>query len=171
MNQSVAAKIDSLGPEKLNVAEISGDLHSHRPWSEYTALSWPEFDLSAPLTQKRSFDLVICEQVLEHVPDPWAAARNLFELCRPGGRLIVSTPFLVKLHEEFFQLDYWRFTPRGLQTLLTGAGFEIEQLESWGNRACVVGNFTSWSGYRRWHSLRNEPGFPVQVWAFAKRPD
>ncbi len=34
----------------------------------------------------------------------------------------------------------------------------------------MVGNFTGWSGYRRWHSLRNEPDFPVQVWAFAKRP-
>ncbi len=171
MNASVEAKIDTLDPSGVRVAEISGDLHGTRPWREYTALAWPDFDLSAPLTETRRFDLVICEQVLEHVPDPWAAVRNLHALCEPGGRLIVSTPFLVKLHEEFFQRDYWRFTPRGLETLLTGAGFEIEQLESWGNRACVVGNFSSWSAYRRWHSLRNEPDFPLQVWAFARRPE
>lgn len=171
MNESVDARIESLEPPALSVAEISGDLHSHRAWRDYTALAWPDFDLSAPLTEERRFDLVICEQVLEHVPDPWAAVRNLFELCRPGGELIVSTPFLIKLHEEFFQNDYWRFTPRGLRTLLEGAGFEVESLEAWGNRACVVGNFTSWSAQRRWHSLRNEPDFPVQVWAFARRPE
>ncbi len=171
MNDSVEARIGALDPPSRSVAEISGDLHSHRPWREYAALAWPEFDLSAPLTEKRRFDVVICEQVLEHVPDPWAATVNLFALCKPGGELIISTPFLIKLHEEVFQLDYWRFTPRGMRTLLEGAGFEVESVEAWGNRACVVGNFTSWSAYRRWHSLRNEPDFPVQVWAFARRPD
>lgn len=171
MNDAVEARIVALDPATKSVAEISGDLHSHRPWREYTALAWPEFDLSAPLTETRQFDVVICEQVLEHVPDPWAAVRNLFALCQPGGELIVSTPFLIKLHEEFFQNDYWRFTPRGMRTLLEGAGFEVEELEAWGNRACVVGNFSSWSAHRRWLSLRNEPDFPVQVWAFARRPE
>jgi SAM-dependent methyltransferase len=170
MNAAVEARIAELEPNTKSAAEISGNLHTDRGWREYTALAWPDFDLSAPLTVKARFDVVICEQVLEHVPDPWAAAINLHELCRPGGELIVSTPFLVKLHEEAFQLDYWRFTPRGLRTLLEGAGFEVQTLESWGNRACVVGNFTSWSGHRRWHSLRNEPDFPLQVWAFARRP-
>ncbi len=103
---------------------------------------------------------MICEQVLEHVPDPWAAARNLRELCLPGGRVIVSTPFLVKVHElpAYGMLDYWRFTPRGLTTLLEGAGLEVESRGSWGNRQCVVGNLGRWSAYRRWHSLHNEPG-------------
>ena len=66
--------------------------------------------------------------------------------------------------------DYWRFTPRGLRTLLERAGLEVEEVGSWGNRDCVVGNFDSWSAFRRWHSLRNEPDLPVQVWAFARRP-
>ena len=68
-------------------------------------------------------------------------------------------------------LDYWRFTPRGLRTLLEGAGLEVERVESWGNRECVIGNFSRWSAYRRWHSMRNEPDFPVQVWAVARRPE
>ena len=34
--------------------------------------------------------------------------------------MIVSTPFLIKVHELalFNMNDYWRFTPRGLRTLL-----------------------------------------------------
>ena len=55
------------------------------------ASSFPAFDLCAPLTETRRFDVVICEQVIEHVEDPWAAVANLRELARPGGHVIVST--------------------------------------------------------------------------------
>ncbi len=56
--------------------------------------------------------------------------------------------------------DYWRFTPRGLRTLLERGGLEVDEVGSWGNRDCVVGNFDSWPAFRWWHSLRNEPDLP-----------
>ena len=120
---------------------------------------------------RQSYDVVICEQVLEHVIDPWAAARNLRGLCVPGGHVVVSTPFLIRVHElpAYGMRDYWRFTPRGLRALLEGAGLVVDEVGSWGNRDCVAGNFDRWPAYRRWHSLRNEPDLPVQVWAFATR--
>ena len=115
---------------------------------------------------------MICEQVLEHVVDPCAAARNLHGLCVPGGHVIVTSPFLIKVHElpYFGMRDYWRFTPRGLETLLERGGLEVYAVGAWGNRQCIVGNLGSWSAQRWWHSLRNEPDLPVQVWAFARRP-
>jgi SAM-dependent methyltransferase len=172
LNRTVDAYIASLDPRRCTAAEISGDAHASKAWKEYAALAYPEFDLCAPLAEARRFDVVICEQVLEHVPDPCAAAANLRQLCAAGGHVIVSTPFLVRVHELplFLMGDYWRFTPRGLRTLLERAGLEVEEVESWGNRECVVGNFRRWSAYRRWHSLRNEPEYPVQVWAFARNP-
>ena len=99
--------------------------------------------------------MVICEQVLEHVVDPCAAAANLRRLCTAGGHVIVSTPFLVKVHElpAYAMRDYWRFTPRGLRLLLEEAGLEVDAVDAWGNRQCVVGNLSRWSAYRRWHSL------------------
>jgi hypothetical protein len=108
--------------------------------------------------------------VLEHVPDPWVAASNLRAMCAPNGHVIVSTPFLVRVHELplFAMGDYWRFTPRGLRTLLEGVGLQVDTVGSWGNRACVIGNFDRWAARRPWHSMRNEPDFPVQVWAFAR---
>jgi hypothetical protein len=111
----------------------------------------------------------MCEQVLEHVVDPGAAAANLRELSAEGGHVIVSTPFLIKVHElpMFAMHDYWRFTPRGLRTLLERVGLEVNTVGSWGNRRCVAANFDRWAAYRRWRSLRNEPELPVQVWAFA----
>jgi SAM-dependent methyltransferase len=172
LNAKIDTHISALRPAQLRAAEISGATHAGRGWKEYASLSYPEFDICAPIEESAQFDLVICEQVLEHVPDPWRAVANLGELCVPGGHVIVSTPFLVRIHElpAFDMRDYWRFTPRGLRTLLEGAGLEVNEVSSWGNRDCVVGNFDCWPAYRWWHSLRDEPDLPMQVWAFAKRP-
>ena len=173
LNRSVDAYLAALDLPSLTAAEISGSAHADKGWKEFTSLDFPEFDLCAPLESGRGpYDVVICEQVLEHVVDPCAAARNLRELAVPGGRVVVSTPFLVRVHELplYGLVDYWRFTPRGLRTLLERAGLEVDEMQSWGNRSCVVGNFDRWPTYRRWLSLRSEPDLPVQVWAFARRP-
>jgi SAM-dependent methyltransferase len=173
LNEAVDEHIAALDPPRLAAAEISGDAHAGKPWRSYTSLAYPAFDLCAPLETANAFDVVICEQVIEHVVDPAAATANLRELCNPGGHVIVSTPFLVKVHELALAdiRDYWRFTPRGLRLLLERAGLAVDTIGSWGNRECVVGNLNRWSGHRWWHSLRNEPDFPIQVWAFARRPD
>ena len=86
--------------------------------------------------------------------------------------MIVSTPFLVKIHELalFGMNDYWRFTPRGLRVLLENAGLAVDEVRSWGNRSCVVGNFDIWPAYREGQPLESEPDLPVQVWAFATNP-
>lgn len=170
--RAVDRHIETLGPRDLTAAEISGADHAAKPWRSHTSLDYPEFDLCAPLEGRGQFDVVICEQVIEHVADPWTAAENLRGLCRPGGHVIVSTPFLIRVHElpAYGLKDYWRFTPRGLRTLLEHAGLEVDQTGSWGNRRVVAGNLDHWPAYRRWHSLRNEPDLPVQVWAFARNP-
>jgi SAM-dependent methyltransferase len=170
MNRAVDEYVAALDPPRRTAAEISGDAYADRPWREHVSLNYPEFDLCAPLTAPRRYDVVICEQVLEHVVDPWAAAANLRGLCVGGGHVIVSTPFLIRVHElPIYALrDYWRFTPRGLRTLLENAGLRVEAVDAWGNRECILGNLSRWSAYRRWHSLRNEPDLPVQVWAYAR---
>jgi SAM-dependent methyltransferase len=172
MNETIDAHIASLAPASQSAAEISGNSHADKPWKEYTSLSYPKFDLCAPIANQGTFDVVICEQVLEHVADPWRAVANLRELTAPGGHVIVSTPFLIKVHEiALFDLrDYWRFTPRGLLLLLESAGFVVDTVETWGNRRCVVGNFRRWSAYRPWHPLHNDRDLAVQVWAFARNP-
>lgn len=169
---AVDRHIERLGPARLSAAEISGAAHASKPWRRFSSLDFPAFDLCAPLGDHETYDVVICEQVIEHVIDPCAAAANLRGLCSSGGHVIVSTPFLVRVHElpMYGMRDYWRFTPRGLRTLLERAGLEVESVQSWGNRRCVTGNFDVWPAYRRWHSLRNEPDLPMQVWAFARRP-
>jgi SAM-dependent methyltransferase len=172
LNDAVRRHLESLGPAQRDAAEISGDARAGHGWKSFTSLNYPEFDLCAQLELAQRFDVVICEQVIEHVVDPAAAARNLRVLCRPGGQVIVSTPFLIRVHElpMFGMHDYWRFTPDGLRLLLHRGGLVVDSVHSWGNRSVIAANFDRWPAYRRWHSLRNEPDLPVQVWAFAHNP-
>ncbi len=173
LNRSIEERIDALDRAGLDAVEISGAAHAHPGWKSFTTLDYPDFDLCAPTLGRGPFDVVVCEQVLEHVADPWRAAQTLHDLCKPGGLVIVSTPFLVPVHElpAYGLCDYWRFTPRGLATLLESAGLTVEAVDCWGNRDCVAANLEHWAAYRSWHSLRNEVDIPLQVWAFSRRPD
>lgn len=166
MNERISAVLDGLPAGLCDAVEVSGDQHGGRPWRSYRRLSYPEFDLCSPSTVDQ-YDVVICEQVIEHVRDPGTAVSTLRELCRPGGVVVVSTPFLVRVHRE--PEDFWRFTPSGLRHLLEGAGLEVVSVSSWGNAACVSANFRRWVGRRRWDSLADDPDLPVVVWAVARR--
>jgi SAM-dependent methyltransferase len=168
MNRRISQHLAALGPERLTAIEISGSTHAQLPWRQYTGTDWTTFDVCAPPEALDQHDVVICEQVLEHVPDPWRAARTLHDLARPGGQVIVSTPFLMWVHGP---PDYWRFTETGMRLVLEGAGLVVDELDSWGSKRAVRGNLRRVPPMKPWRSLRNERPYPLVVWALAHRPD
>ena len=135
----------------------------------YRSMGFPDYDLCAG-TLDEKFDIIIVEQVFEHLLWPYRAARNVFQMLNPEGALLVTTPFLVKVHNS--PVDCSRWTELGLRHLLAEGGFDIDRITtgSWGNRACVRSNWWKWTIYQPWlHSLRNEPEFPFHVWALARK--
>jgi SAM-dependent methyltransferase len=164
--------IDRLRPECLDVLEISaGPQWSRRfNFGSYTATEYPGFDVCSEQLPQR-YDLIIADQVFEHVPWPYRAGRNLFGMLKHGGHLIVTVPFLVRVHPS--PLDCCRWTETGLSYLLQECGFVESRIQtgSWGNRACLKANLTHWRKRGFFGSLANEPNFPVAVWAFAQRWD
>jgi len=63
-----------------------------------------------------SVDVVLCTQVIEHIPEPVAVLQEIFRVLRPGGTLILSVPAIFPQHGS--PGDYWRYMPQGLSWLL-----------------------------------------------------
>jgi ubiquinone/menaquinone biosynthesis C-methylase UbiE len=79
-----------------------------------------------------SFDAVMCIEVLEHLPDPLCALRELARLLKPGGTLIVTAPFCSLTHYSpyFFYTGYSRYF---YEHWLSELGLEIEDMQFNGN--------------------------------------
>jgi len=170
MNRETRRLISNLDPASLKVLEVSGDAWGKSmPFKDYKSVQFPDFDISASVLEEQ-FDLIIAEQVFEHLLWPYRAATNVFKMLKPGGHFLVTTPFLIKIHAV--PVDCSRWTETGIKYFLAECGFDLDLVHtgSWGNRACVKANLIRWWEYRKhFHSLRNEPDFPVAVWALAQK--
>jgi len=81
-----------------------------------------------------SFDGVVAVEVFEHLQKPATAALEVFRVLRPGGRAIISIPFMYHVHGD--PSDYSRFTRFGLNELF--AKFGIVNIEEFGTRLSVM---------------------------------
>jgi SAM-dependent methyltransferase len=169
MDAETATLVRALDPSRLDALEISGDKWMRFGFQSYLAVHYPEFDICSP-TLDRRYDIVIAEQVLEHVLTPYRAVRAMHDLLTPGGYCLITTPFLIRVHAG--PHDCTRWTATGLKYFLAECGFPLDRIHAdmWGNRACAIANLYRFVAYRpRVHSLKNEPDFPVAVWALAQR--
>lgn len=79
-----------------------------------------------------SFDAILCSEVLEHVPDPTRVLDEFKRLLKPGGKLILTAPFMSLTHMAPYHFctgfsKYWYDHHLKLR------GFLIETLEANGD--------------------------------------
>ncbi len=174
MNRATQELVSSLPCAGLDVMEISGtDWNESRfKFRSYKSLSYPEYDICEGPAGTAVCDLLIAEQVFEHIRNPHKAIRNVFTMLRGGGAVLITTPFLTKIHPV--PQDMYRWTEGGIRFLFEEAGFTEVVTGSWGNRKCMIADMTpgmKWTMYHPMlHSLKNEPQFPVSVWALGRKP-
>jgi SAM-dependent methyltransferase len=81
-------------------------------------------------------DLILCTEVLEHLPEPHRALAEMRRVLVPGGFLIVTVPLIWGEHDY---VDYQRWTEAGLRRILQSAGFEIQALKRRGGIFTMLG--------------------------------
>jgi SAM-dependent methyltransferase len=72
-------------------------------------------------------DTVLCNEVLEHVPDPRCLLREVHRILKPDGHLLLTAPQTWGLH--LIPNDFYRFTGYGLMSLAQQCGFEVVYVE------------------------------------------
>jgi SAM-dependent methyltransferase len=98
-----------------------------------------------------SFDLILCNHVLEHVPNDRKAMKELYRVMRPGGTGIVQVPYAQNLantiedpfinnpteqEHRFGQRDHVRIYGSDYILRLEQAGFKVDLFDpmlSWGH--------------------------------------
>lgn len=143
-----------------------------------TEANFPEENVLDLSYSDESFDLVVADQVLEHVEGlPERAFEELFRVLRPGGYAVVTTCFINPIHD--FPHDYWRFSPAGLNLLGKRHGKTVES-GGWGNQLLWLYNWLG-CGHMptptpKWHPLNllaryNNPGWPASTWIVVKKDE
>jgi SAM-dependent methyltransferase len=138
---------DELG--RFSVLDVGCGVKPYEPlFSPYAAsyigvdvVDNPRADLQGPVEQlpveDASFDVVLCNQVLEHCDDPARAVSELRRVTAPGGRVLASTHGVMAYHPS--PADYWRWTHAGLEKLFgeNGSWASVRVTPASGTTACL----------------------------------
>lgn len=134
-----------------------------------------------------TFDTVLASDLLEHVYDARGLVGEISRLLRPGGHVIINTPFLYRLHEA--PHDYHRFTEFALRRMLEDAGLDCAHIEPCGDASIVVADIVAKCAARwglvgrfiavalqscmlrawRWRRQRKSSFFPITHFAVGKK--
>jgi 2-polyprenyl-3-methyl-5-hydroxy-6-metoxy-1,4-benzoquinol methylase len=94
---------------------------------------------------EKRFDVITFNDVLEHIPDPWAALKHCKNLLSESGSVVASIPNILYFHDfanmlltrnwkyedaGIFDRTHLRFfTKKSIYTLFTESGFAIESIK------------------------------------------
>ncbi|MHC4644169.1 MAG: FkbM family methyltransferase [Planctomycetota bacterium] len=132
---------------------------------------YPEFDAQdLSRIADSQYDLVYSNQILEHIPKPWVAAKEMVRVLRPGGLGLHTTCAFNPRHGPPVFNDYYRFLPDGLAELFEGVKVLVKA--GWGSRQALLYNLAIDDGHgalggRRFCEQigkRNEERYPWHVW-------
>ena len=132
------------GADVLDVGAGRGDFKAIFSRQAYLGLDiypYAETDLSVDLIdvcpfQPASFDLIVLANVLEHVYEYRKLIRVCAILLKPAGKLLITVPFLLKLHQE--PVDFHRYTHYALENVAMENGLQLETLDGYYNPIALL---------------------------------
>ena len=156
----------------------NGIIQKMCPGTVWEERAYPQYDI-AEIDSWSECDVVIADQVLEHVYKPWQAFNCAGQ--RVKQAFIVTVPFLLKVHAD--PSDFWRMTPDCIRELGKDAGFTDIHVDSWGNPQAEawLSKYLnrSWNTHlvidnnpeEEWRNalIENDPVTPIMIWAVLRR--
>ena len=123
------------------------------------------------------FDVVISDQVIQHLPNPWLAIQESFRVLKKGGLAIHTTSFWNPIFN--YPKDYCRFSPEALLALCP-EGIEVIECGGWGNRVAMMlmlirdpffrfMRIPDRPGIRNWLATYNDKRYPIHTWIVARK--
>ena len=97
-------------------------------------------DITAVPLPSESVDVISCDQVLEHLPDPVDAIREIARLLKPGGRVFLSHPYGSYLHNLPFHFN-GGFTHSWFERWMLKEDSSAEELPRSGNFSSLYWNY------------------------------
>ncbi len=85
-------------------------------------------DITAIPVPDETFDVVLCTEVLEHVPYPIESLKEMVRLTKPGGRLFITAPLGSGLHQEPYHF-YGGYTDHWYRKFLSEFGCDVVSIE------------------------------------------
>lgn len=141
------------------------------------SISYVVDDITSTKIKPKSFDLILCTEVIEHIPDSQAALNSLHDLLKSDGKLILSTPQKYSPLEltakiaflpgiiQVVRLIYGEaiietghinlLTEKQLKNQLTNAGFIIEKEYKCGFYIPLIAEFMGGGGLKIEQWLEN----------------
>ena len=125
---------DKLLIAKLSIESLALYIGENRTKNDHKQVVYididPELDVDViadvndlPFKNK-SFSLVICNFVLEHLPDPKRVVEEIYRVLKKDGLVYINMPFLAPFHPAPY--DYNRLTLGGLRVLMS----DFKEIES-----------------------------------------
>lgn len=105
------------GPRILGANVKNVDMHPY-PGVDIVA------DICKTPLESESVNRIICDNVLEHLPDPNAAAKEMHRILKKDGLAYIALPFLYPFHSS--PSDFQRLTKEGLAEMFKD--FKIEEI-------------------------------------------
>ncbi|MCB7481441.1 class I SAM-dependent methyltransferase [Christiangramia sediminis] len=141
--------------KKLKVLHFAPEQAFYKRFRKLNNLEYTTTDLNSPLAdvkadicnlpfENNSFDFILCNHVLEHIPDDKKAMQELYRILSPGGTAILQIPQELNRAETFQddtitdpkerakifgQYDHVRVYGRDYFDKLRSIGFKVEEAD------------------------------------------
>lgn len=141
--------------QPLKVLHFAPEQAFYKRFRNQKNLDYTTTDLNSPLAdvkadicdlpfENNSFDFILCNHVLEHIPDDRKAMSELYRILKPGGTAILQIPQDMKREktfqddsitdprkraEIFGQYDHVRVYGRDYFDILRSVGFKVEEVD------------------------------------------